>query len=124
MNVWLAVRPRRHFVALLASLCLAGAVVACSFDTPVAIDPPQIPEATVGVPYIVTFTAATTYPMNKIYVEDLPPDMAFDYEEGNTATISGTPTTPGSYQFKVIADGMGMNFGHPRGERAYTLVVR
>jgi hypothetical protein len=71
-------------------------------------NPAPPPNGTVGVQYpttVFSLSAATAQPSWSISVGSIPPGLTFSQVAGtiNTATISGTPTTAGSYTFTVQA---------------------
>src|SRR5262245_30973930 len=102
------------------------AATACSLDTPITFEPQILPDATVSQPYSATITATDPSNIGVISIVatgNVPPGLPLHYASGPTAERSGTPTTVGSYEFTIVADSHGMNFGHPHGERQYTLIV-
>ena len=58
----------------------------------------------VGVPYNHTFTAGGLPPFTWMVIGFLPPGLSFDT---NTGTISGTPLTPGTFDFQIRATNAG-----------------
>jgi uncharacterized protein (TIGR03437 family) len=75
-----------------------------------------LPPATVGIAYSQTFTGnGGTSPYKFRGNGNIPPGLT-PTQSGN---LSGTPTTPGSYNFTVIAE----DANGCTGERSYTLVI-
>jgi len=116
---------RQRVIGIWALIALAALVLGCY--PPVTIEPAQLPEGIVGQPYevVLNFSGAE-YIQGAHTFRDLPPGLRFAWDRNSSATarISGTPTTAGSWTFKVIAFGPQYMFGGSDGEREYTLVVR
>src|SRR5262245_49120880 len=83
----------------------------------ITINPATCPVAQVGLPYARTFTATGgTAPYSfGTNISALPPGLSFN----TNGSISGAPTTAGSYSFIVRGNDANGCFG----ERSYTLVV-
>ena len=82
-------------------------------DNPPQIVPPSLPSGTVGVPYGPTTLQATggmgtlTW---SISVGSLPPGLTGLPSTGPSVTISGTPTSPGTFPFTVrVTDSLGQS---------------
>jgi hypothetical protein len=82
-------------------------------DNPPQIVPPSLPSGTVGVPYGPTTLQATggigtlTW---SISVGSLPPGLTGLPSTGSSVTISGTPTSPGTFPFTVrVTDSLGQS---------------
>jgi uncharacterized protein (TIGR03437 family) len=65
---------------------------------PLIISPEAVPAGQVGVPYSVTFTAAGGQPPYTWSINQSPQGLRFDIP---TATLSGTPQLPSTYDFAV-----------------------
>jgi hypothetical protein len=116
----------RRLGSILLGLVAVSSLVACSFDSALTISPEDLPDATVGRPYSAFITASDnsgTEVISFVARGELPPGLSIRFLGHNQAEISGTPTATGTYPFVIVADGHGMNFGHPHGERQYTLGV-
>ncbi len=82
----------------------------------ITINPATLPAGTVGVAYSQTFSATGgTAPYSFDWLPTLPPGLSFNAN----GTLSGTPTTPGSYSFVVGASDANECFG----ERRYTVII-
>lgn len=109
---------------------LALAVVGCS-GPHFTLGPATLPDATVGQPYDVPFTG--TWPDGgnvgevtaSIESGSLPPGIEHvPSGPGHTSRLVGTPTTPGTYQFRIYAKaGQCTMAGCPNDTRDYTIVV-
>jgi uncharacterized protein YhjY with autotransporter beta-barrel domain len=85
--------------------------------TPLTINPPTLPAATVGTPYNQTVVASGgTAPYSYVVLSGSPPP---GIALGAGGAITGTPTTPGSYSFTVQATDATPNTG----TRNYTIDV-
>ena len=97
------VKMRSHFIAVSFFFASMGALFAQS-----TITPSSVPNATVGVAYNVQITD-NDVPMETqvtwgIVSGSLPPGLALNTSTtAATTTISGTPTTAGTFQFEVEA---------------------
>lgn len=110
-NIDIDVRDSNHCSA---PLRMAINIVACPVVT---VSPTSLPSGTAGVLYTQTFsssggTAPYSYGTN---ISALPPGLLFN----TSGSLSGTPTTPGTYNFIVRSNDAGGCFG----ERSYTLVI-
>lgn len=91
-------------VVVFAFCCLWFVNVGCSTCSGSAINPPlqptEIPEATVGQPYEVQFSATGASPDNltRTLKGKLPQGLTFDSATGK---LSGTPTEAGSFSIEV-----------------------
>jgi uncharacterized protein (TIGR03437 family) len=89
-------------LGIAASLGLAFAGALCA-----GISPSTVPSGTVGINYSVQLTEAEQFgvaPVMWSYQGNLPPGLALNTSTmATTTTISGAPTTPGSYTFTVAA---------------------
>lgn len=87
------------------------------------IDPATLPGGAVGAPYNETLTATGGSPGTytwSLSAGSLPPGLTLDTgTTGTTTTISGVPTTIGTYNFTVRADGP----AGATGTRAYTVTI-
>lgn len=105
---------------------IALVLIGCSPSLTIA--PDQLPDAGVGEPYSQTITAQISdgSQVHGMHTGgELPPGLTFRYHtDVRQAEISGAPTTPGTYTFKVYAYGPQYMFSGADGERDYTLVVR
>ncbi|MFN7973898.1 MAG: Ig domain-containing protein [Acidobacteriota bacterium] len=84
----------------------------------VTVNPGTLPNGTVGVPYSQTVTASGgTAPYTfAVTAGALPPGLGLN---ANTGVVSGTPTTPGTYNFTITAtDAVGCT-----GNQAYAVVI-
>jgi CSLREA domain-containing protein len=83
------------------------------------INPPTLPNATVGTHYIETISAVAA---NGITLTggNLPPGMQLILFQPGQSVLTGTPTAPGTFTFTVTATG----FGGCTGQRDFTLVVQ
>ena len=90
------------------------AITGCGIIT---VNPATLPVAQVGVPYSRTFSATGgTAPYSfGTNISALPPGLSFN----TNGSLTGTPTTAGSYSFIVRGNDANGCFG----ERSYTLVV-
>lgn len=119
--------PARH---LIVGAALALALIGCTVNATFNVMPEQLPGATVGQVYEVAITAiypeGGNVPTLSLTADSgaLPPGITFRHTYQGGAAILGTPTTAGTYTFKLRATGEGcaMN-GCPFGVRDYTLVV-
>ena len=68
--------------------------------TPLTITPPNLPEVVAGVGFSYTFSAGGITPVTWSYEGDLPPGLTLNT---TTGVISGVPTTPGTFDFTIIA---------------------
>ncbi|MEA2676550.1 MAG: large repetitive protein [Chloroflexota bacterium] len=115
---------RTPFVGILLALALVG----CTTST-LDVQPGQLPGATVGQAYDVTITATSPEGVSNektalsLDSGELPPGLSL--RQGNpTSGIEGTPTTAGTYPFKLRANGGACTMGGcVFGLRDYTLVV-
>jgi uncharacterized protein (TIGR03437 family) len=79
---------------------------------------PNLPPATVGVPYTQTFSAtggAAPYRVER-FAGSYPSGLTLDF---TTGILSGTPTAPGTFNFSITFK----DAGQCPGERSYTLVI-
>jgi len=94
----------------------------------VAFSPTELPEAVLGQPYEVTLTVTRNEtPVGNIAVDDgeLPPGLALTYEDRATsATIAGTPTEAGEFEFRLGAWCLGTSVSGQEGYQTYTLRVK
>jgi large repetitive protein len=74
----------------------------CPTDPAPAISPASLAAATRGVDYSETFTAQNLVATEWVLRGQLPPGLDFD-ASGATATISGTPTSVGTWSFSLEA---------------------
>jgi hypothetical protein len=82
--------------------CTASAPYTLTVTAGLTITPACPPGATPGVPYSEMLTASGgTAPYTFILNGTLPPGLTFMQTTPTTATISGTPTTPGCFPFTV-----------------------
>jgi Putative Ig domain len=115
---------------LIVGAAFAGAFVGCTTAT-FNVQPEQLPNAAVGQAYEVPISATYQEGGNvptltlSITTGSLPPGLSLRHTyQGPPAAIVGTPTTAGTYSFKLRAGGEGCAMsGCPFGERDYTLVV-
>jgi hypothetical protein len=115
---------------LAVGAALAAALVGCTTAT-FKVQPEQLPNAAVGQVYEAAITA--TYPEGgnvtslslSLDSGSLPPGLSLRQTyQGPSAAIFGTPTTAGTYAFKLHAGGENCTMGGcPFGVRDYTLVV-
>ncbi len=110
-------------------MVLAMALAACNVGRGgLQFSPDKLPDASAGQAYeaIITVSNNAT-PVGDIYVGGgaLPDGMTLVFTRGssNSATLSGTPTTAGTYVFTVSAWCLGTNVSGQSGERNYSLVV-
>jgi large repetitive protein len=117
----------------IASACLlvATSVTGCWFDSRPALEftPTTLADAQAGQPYAVTITVtkASTPVGNAGIADGALPDgltLVFEVNPANSMTISGTPTTAGTYSFTVSVWCLGTNVSGQTGQQAYTLVVK
>ncbi|MFV0460011.1 MAG: putative Ig domain-containing protein [Actinomycetales bacterium] len=82
----------------------------------VTVDPATAPNGTVAMPYSQTFTASggTSPYTYDVSSGTLPPGLSF-----TDGTLSGTPTTAGTYSFTIRAQDSMLAYG----TRAYTVVI-
>jgi uncharacterized protein (TIGR03437 family) len=89
-------------LGIVASLGLAFAGALCA-----AISPTTLQNPIVGASYSVTLTESEPYGVSPVmwsFTGNLPPGLALNTTTtATTTTISGSPTTPGSYSFTVAA---------------------
>ena len=86
--------------------------------TPSIIDV-DLDDGIVGVAYTHTFTAAGATPYAWSHTAgDLPPGLSFD---GETGTLSGNPTTSGTYHFSIRVDNIG---GYAQEDFSLTVYAR
>jgi hypothetical protein len=106
---WKVRLPVILLVVILNALLFATPAAAA----PTGIWPPVLPEGQVGVAYLQTLTVSGGTPPYTWTPGALPPGLNFT-SAGNTATISGTPTTAGISIFLVtVADTIGsINAGY------------
>ena len=87
-------------IALSLGLAFAGALCA-------GISPTSLPNGILGASYSVQLTESEQFsvaPVTWSYTGNLPPGLALNTSTtSTTTTISGAPTTPGSYTFTVAA---------------------
>ena len=112
-----------------ALLLLALSLVACgSGRAPLGFSPDRLENGTVGQSYqaVIAVTNNET-PVGDMYVSSgsLPPGMTLNFTRGSSAsgTLSGTPTTAGTYVFAMSAWCLGTNVSGQSGEQSYSLVV-
>ncbi len=115
---------------VLVGALIALTVVACG-GSHFTLAPATLPDATVGQPYEVAFGG--TWPQGgdvgsvtaTIESGSLPPGIERQPSAGNeTSRLVGTPTTAGTYTFKVYAKaGQCTMGGCPDDTRDYTIVV-
>jgi hypothetical protein len=92
---------------------LVGSLVVVG--TPPRITSPPPPDSTVGFVYFHAITVSGTAPI-AVSVTGLPPGLSFD---PSTRTISGKPTTAGSYPGTITAN----NGIAPSDRQSYTIVI-
>lgn len=92
----------------------------------ITIGPDSLPDGAVGQPYSATLSATSSEEIFSIAVATgLPPGLAIAYTHGDaTASLTGTPTTAGTYTFDVEAYGPQFNSGGAKGRRTYSVVIR
>jgi hypothetical protein len=66
-----------------------------------ALSPPSVPGGTVGVFYSQVFTGATTFQLWPPNAQ--PPGLTFAPSGPGTAMLSGLPSTPGRFNFVIVA---------------------
>ena len=93
-----------------------------------AFSPLELPEAILDQSYEVTITVANDLtPVFVIRVDngELPPGLALNYEgRGTTATITGTPTKAGEFEFELVARCKGTSINGQEGYQTYMLLVK
>lgn len=105
---------------LLAVLTLS--LPSCSFASLTTITTPSLPSGTTGTPYSATVVASggcvpyAWQPVSGILPPGLSPSVSSDTR---SESLSGTPTTAGSYSFVISVRGC----GHHLSRQSYTLVV-
>ena len=121
--------PKAFFVVLLTLSLSAMSVAACDVGRgALQFSPDRLPGAQVGQPYeaIITVSNNAT-PVGDIFVGGgaLPDGMTLDFTRGSSSsgTLTGTPTTAGTYVFTVSAWCLGTNVSGQSGEQNYSLVV-
>jgi hypothetical protein len=110
---------------------LALVLAACGGDTPVTVQPDQMPPATVGLAFDVPVTGQSANGAgNDLYLSvkdgSLPPGIAIYQVPGNGTGhggLRGTPTAAGTYTFTIELGGYCTMGGCVRGSRSYSLVV-
>jgi hypothetical protein len=116
-------------VALVLAATLAATfLAACDWRPALSFAPTALPDATVGQPYSVEITVSGNQtPVGDLYPAGaLPPGLSLPYDQdthSSSATLSGTPTTAGTYQLTVSAWCLGTNISGQTGSHEYTLVV-
>lgn len=125
-----AMPTRRVFaILLLAGAVLAVNLVACSSGrAALGFAPDKLQNGTVGQPYEAVIAVINNdTPVGDMYVSSgsLPPGVTLNFTRGTSAsgTISGTPTTAGTYVFAISAWCLGTNVSGQSGEQSYSLVV-
>jgi hypothetical protein len=120
----------RRWTSLLAGAAFAVAVVGCQ-SASYTVQPAQLPNAAVGQAYEAAITAAypdgTPVDSFALVLDSgaLPTGLSLRQSyESPPAAVTGTPTTAGTYTFKLRVNGGSCTMaGCPFGERDYTLVV-
>lgn len=94
---------------------LCGAAVACPFIT---VNPATLPNGTVGTPYnqVITANGGAGPFTFSITSGALPSPLVLN---GATGAITGTPTTPGTYNFTITATDPNVC----QGSRAYSIII-
>ena len=114
-------RSRRLCLAILIAcgLVVLGASPAAA-QCFIALNPTTVPAGTVGVAYTATLTASNGVPPEtfEIISGSLPPGIT-PSTTATTATLSGTPTTAGTYPFTVRASDIECS----PAVQAYSLVI-
>lgn len=91
----------------------------------VIITPTTLPTPTVGTPYSVTLTGDGGVPpyIFSISSGSLPPGLVLTQINDTQATITGVPTTNGTFNFTVQITDTQAPVCQPAGTQAYTLTI-
>ncbi len=98
-------RANRRLLAAATGGCVGTQIYMVNVVCPlITINPPALPNATIGVTYSQTLTASgVTPPYDFTITGTLPPGLALTSRSTTSITFSGTPTTPGTFNFTVEA---------------------
>ncbi len=117
----------------IACMAVVLATLSCSLFTgnpqsdELVFSPDELPEGQVGLPYKAVLTLSNQHtPAFQMDTGEnsLPPGLTGSFDEdGQTYTISGTPTQAGTYPFKISALCYGTNTSGQRGEKEYEIVI-
>ena len=116
-------------LAVAYAVVLAVALAACdSGRPPLEFDPDSLPAGAVGSAYQADITVSRNVtPVGGASVAPgtLPPGLTLELVPGgsDTARISGTPTTAGTFEFTVSVWCFGTNVSGQAGEQRYTITV-
>ncbi|CAG0927097.1 partial Serine/threonine-protein kinase PknD, partial [Planctomycetaceae bacterium] len=109
----------RSWVAISILAALATVLAGCGGFPDIEINPAALPAGAVGVSYSVELQASggAGKPWSWSIEGELPPGLAFigGHEE---VYIRGTPTTPGTYSFKIVVTDL-----HHIKDRTYSIVI-
>jgi large repetitive protein len=92
------------------------------FAAHLAMAPATIPAGRVNQPYSATFTPTGGTAPYYIYVDQAPPGLTWSLDNGSNptaGTLSGQPTTAGTFTFRIAARDFRMNTGY----RDYSVTV-
>lgn len=117
-------------LVLLVFVFFATLACICSNITPreaLIISPDWMSDGQVGIPYEVTISISqNSTPANDIYVSDgaLPPGLELVYIQAqDNATISGTPSEAGTFEFTISVSCFGTNQAGQSGEKQYSITI-
>jgi hypothetical protein len=113
---------------LLLVVLLCTSTAACQSRPALSFAPDSLPDATVGTAYsaVITISGNQTPVGNVSADSGLPPGLSLHWDENgdrNSAELSGTPTTAGTFEMVISAWCLGTNVNGQTGSRNYSVVV-
>jgi len=123
-----AMKNRASLVFLALGLVLFASV-ACSLFTARRLEflPDKLPQGQVGTAYETEIRiSGNRTPAGDMFVSEgsLPPGLALTFMKGeDRARITGVPSGPGTFAFKIYVWCYGTQVGGQTGEETYSLVV-